>query len=191
MACKHAGRAHRIAVTGGSCSGKSTFCSRLATRFADRVHLVDEVATRIMRSNALDQERLDHAGRRALQLAIYRTQLELEHAAPVDKLLVVDRGTVDAAAYWPEGPEDFWCRVGSSLCAELDRYDSVIWLESGAHVAQYERTVIRTEFAAASRDKGMEILALWRPHRRLVVIPALEDFEEKWARFLQALESSL
>lgn len=51
----------RVAVTGGSCSGKSTFCQRLAVRLGASVHVVDEVATRLISDKRIDQDVLDTA----------------------------------------------------------------------------------------------------------------------------------
>jgi hypothetical protein len=43
--------------------------------------------------------------------------------AASDRIAVVlcDRGTVDGAAYWPDGEAEFWAQLGTSRELELSR----------------------------------------------------------------------
>ena len=125
----------KIVVTGASSSGKSRLVSSLSSSLPWPLPLViiPEVATDLISSRGIDQARLDADARSALQLEIYKEQIRREAAAPRrNHLIVLDRGTVDGAAYWPDGAARFWSAIGSSLAAELARYDAVIWLESAA-----------------------------------------------------------
>lgn len=53
----------------------------------------------------------------ALQKAIYSVQIALEDvqkATYPDRMFLCDRGSCDGAAYWPEGPEDFFKQMGTT-----------------------------------------------------------------------------
>src|SRR4029079_18805765 len=80
-------------------------------------------------------------GRHDAQRRMYRLQLEQEERlarAHPGKILLLDRGTIDGAAYWPEGPEDFWRDIGTTIDKELARYDAVIMLETCAAIGLYD-----------------------------------------------------
>lgn len=84
---------------------------------------------------------VDAAGRRDLQRRIYRLQREQEDRAASrhpNKILILDRGTVDGAAYWPDGPDAYWAEMGTTLEAELARYDHVIWMQTAAAIGIYD-----------------------------------------------------
>jgi hypothetical protein len=76
-----------------------------------------------------------------VQRQIYRLQVQQEQDLAQqhpDKILLLDRGTIDGAAYWPEGAEDYWRDLGTTHAAELRRYDLVIWMESAAALGLYD-----------------------------------------------------
>ena len=107
----------RVVLTGGPGGGKTTAADLLPPR--DR----QSGDHRSRGSNLTVLRRLSPAGRggrepRSAQGAIYHVQRNLEdiqaHQYP-ERVLLCDRGTVDGGAYWPEGPEDFFASVGSTL----------------------------------------------------------------------------
>ena len=56
----------------------------------------------------------------------------MQSALYPERILLCDRGTLDGAAYWPGEPEEFFAAIGTSLEAELARYDAVIFFETAA-----------------------------------------------------------
>ena len=117
-------RARRIVLTGGPGSGKTVISTRIAQMHPEKFVLVPEAATQVYDSLQTRWDKLDIEGRRDVQRKIYRLQVDQEDRTAQSnpgKILLLDRGTIDGAAYWPEGPEDYWRDVGSNLDTELKR----------------------------------------------------------------------
>src|SRR3954466_15675160 len=131
----------RIVLTGGPGAEKPVFSHRIAADHPERFALVPEAATQVYDALQTRWDRLDLEGRRNVQRKIYQLQVDQKDrtaAANPDKILLLDRGTIDGAAYWPEGPEDYWRDVQSTLERELKRYDAVIWMQSAAALGIYD-----------------------------------------------------
>src|SRR4051795_6075203 len=131
----------RVVLTGGPGAGKTVISRRIAADHPDRFILVPEAATQVYDALQTRWDKLDLEGRRDVQRKIYRLQVDQEDRtanANAGKILLLDRGTIDGAAYWPEGPEDYWRDVGSTPAAELKRYYAVVLLESSAALGLYD-----------------------------------------------------
>src|SRR3954447_16368972 len=165
----------RVVLTGGPGAGKTVISHRIAAAHPDRFVLVPEAATQVYDALQTRWDKLDLPGRRDVQRKIYALQVDQEDrtaSANPDKILLLDRGTIDGAAYWPEGPEDYWRDVQSTPQRELSRYDAVIWMESAAALgsAFYDGDASnprRFEDAAGAIEAGRLLLDLWRDHRYL------------------------
>ena len=94
-------------------------------------------------------------------------------------LIVCDRGTVDAAVYWPGGVEDFFARMGTTLDAELARYDAVLHLSPPSNPAFYQSTHVRTESLQQAFEIDRKILKIWEKHPNRLVVGGTEHFFEK------------
>ena len=108
------------------------------------------------------------------------------------KILLLDRGTIDGAAYWPDGPQEYWRDLGTNLRDELNRYDHVIWLETSAALGIYdgsESNLCRFEDAAAARRSGELLQQLWSGHPRLQLVSAHAALEDKIAAVEAAIGS--
>src|SRR5436305_9482535 len=162
----------RIVLTGGPGAGKTVIAQRLAAAHPDRYALVPEAATQVYDALQTRWDKLDLAGRRDVQRKIYGLQVDQENRtadANPGKILLLDRGTIDGAAYWPEGPDDYWRDVGSTIDAELKRYDAVVLLESSAAVGIYDGDASnprRFEDAAGAIAAGQLLARLWEGHPR-------------------------
>ena len=186
----------KIVLTGAPGSGKtsavralaqdSTFCHEVGG-----VTPVAEAATATYARLGTRWDKLDDAGRRDVQRAIYRLQRQHEAAAERDaraaghRLVLLDRGTVDGSAYWPAGPADYWRELGTTAVAELARYDAVVLLETAAAVGAYDgesTNAARFEDAAAAVENGRLLAELWSAHPRVSRVPAAATFAAKlWA----------
>lgn len=151
-----------------------------------RVLGVPEAATQIYRELGVTWPELDHAGRRAAQLAMYRRQLEMEARAEAtvgkDGVQILDRGTLDGATYWPDGVEAFWKAAETTLEAELARYCGVIVLETAAAIGVYDgdqSNAVRFERPAEAIAAGERLLGLWGKHPRVAMVKAEPVFEAK------------
>jgi len=183
----------RIALTGGPGAGKTQACLVLAAAAPHLFVHVPEAASQVYDLLQTRWDRLDAAGRREVQRQIYRMQLNQEATfarSHPDKILLVDRGSVDGAAYWPDGPDAYWTDLSTSHTAELSRYDAAIWLQSSAAIGAYDGPVsnpCRFEDPAAAIDTGARLQRLWQPHPRLHCVEACRCFDDKLARIREVL----
>jgi len=175
----------RIVLTGGPGAGKTCISSKLATDAPQRYVRVAEAATQVYAALKTRWDRLDTAGRRLVQRKIYDLQrLQEEEAAAIagDRTLLLDRGTIDGAAYWPDGPEDYWRELATDPAVEMARYDAVIWLESCAAIGLYDgeqSNACRHEDEAAALELGRRLHELWSAHPRFHVVRAMSRLEDK------------
>ena len=185
--------AKRVVLTGGPGAGKTVISHRLAGEFPDRFVLVPEAATQVYDALQTRWDKLDLEGRREVQRKIYQLQVDQENrtaAANPDRVLLLDRGTIDGAAYWPEGPEDYWRDVQSTPQRELQRYDAVLWLQTAAAIAIYDGSdsnFCRFEDAETAIKSGDMLMTLWGTHPHIKTINASIDLDEKYFTVLSAL----
>jgi predicted ATPase len=175
----------RIVLTGGPGAGKTVISSAVAAASADRYVRVPEAATQIYDLLQTRWDRLDVTGRRDVQRRIYVLQREQEDALAREhpgKTLLLDRGTIDGAAYWPEGAQAYWRELGTTAEHELARYDAVIWLQTSATLGLYDRDAsnpCRFEHPEAAIASGNLLKLLWGKHPRLRLIDAYPELAEK------------
>ncbi len=175
----------RIVLTGGPGAGKTVVAARLAAENPDRFALVPEAATQVYTHLQTRWDRLDAGGRHDVQRRIYHLQREQEERFADEhptKTLLLDRGTIDGAAYWPEGAADYWRDLGTSHAAELARYDAVILLETCAALGLYDgdsSNFCRFEDPAAAIASDNLLELLWGEHPRLTKVPAFPTIDEK------------
>ena len=99
----------KIAITGGPSGGKTTLIEALKKEFAGRIKVVPEAASILYKGGfprVKSYDGLYHA-----QRAIYSVQKEIEDLRCKlypEALIVCDRGSLDALAYWPDTPEHFY-----------------------------------------------------------------------------------
>ena len=184
----------RIVLTGGPGAGKTVVCNALAADRA-RIVLVPEAATQVYAALGSRWDRMDIAGRRDAQRRIYALQVaqetRLAAATRPDQILLLDRGTIDGAAYWPEGPDAYWQDLGTTLADELKRYDAIILLETAATLGIYDgeqSNPVRFEAPAAAIESGRMLHRLWGGHPNLRTVPAFRQIEEKIAAVRRMLD---
>lgn len=182
----------RIVVTGGPGGGKTTAVDLFRRELGERVVVVPEAATMLF-SGGFPRSMEPHA-RRAAQRAIYHVQRNLEdvqRALYPERVLICDRGTIDGAAYWPEGEAmGFHEAMGSTEARELDRYDGVIFFESAAigGMSIEGGNPTRTESNARAVELDARLRTLWSQHPRFVLVPHDASFVRKIMRGLAALD---
>lgn len=177
----------RIVLTGGPGAGKTVVANAIAREEPDRFLLVHEAATQVYQQLGTRWHLLDLAGRRDAQTRMYRLQVEQERRARDEasgRIILLDRGTIDGSAYWPDGVEAFWQAMGTTREAELARYDAVIWLETAATLGLYDGSAsnaVRFEDPAAAIESGKLLKALWAGHPCLHHVGAFAAMEDKIA----------
>ena len=174
-------RAKKIALTGGPNSGKTTALTILKETFGPQVEVVREAATLIFSGGfPRTDNSIPHI--EAAQKIIFVTTKEMEALAEEYShadLIVCDRGTVDAAVYWPNGVEDFFRVMGTRLEAELARYDAVLHLSPPTNPAFYQSTHVRTESLEEAFKIDEKILKIWEKHPNRTIVEGKEHFFEK------------
>ena len=131
--------------------------------------------------------------RRAAQRAIYHVQRNLEDVQSArfpDRILLCDRGTADGAAYWPGDPAAFFGAVGSTLAAELARYDAVIFFETaaagGISIEGGNQTRNESLDEALAIDRRLQ--TIWSRHPRFVIVRHSASFMSKVVEGVAALQ---
>lgn len=176
----------KIVITGGPGSGKTVITRRIAAE-DPRFIAVPEAATQIYTLLQTRWDKLDLAGRHDAQRRMYQLQVDQESrvaAAHPDKILLLDRGTVDGAAYWPEGPAAFWADRNTTRAVELARYDAVIILETCAAIGLYDgntSNAVRFEDSTAAIAAQQTLHDLWEGHPHVTHVRACEKLDEKIA----------
>jgi predicted ATPase len=181
----------RIVLTGGPGGGKTTAADLFRREIGERVVLVPEAAT-ILFQGGFPRSREPGAGLFA-QRAIFHVQRNLEDVQAAlypCRTLLCDRGTVDGAAYWPESDGDYFAAAGTTLEAELRRYDAVIFFETAAvGGASIEGgNPVRNESLAEAVALDTRLRALWMQHPRFIFVPHNPSFFKKISYGLAALE---
>jgi len=189
------GKTVKIVLTGGPCAGKSTLAEMLSRAYQNSLVNVPEAASLLFSGGFPRFEGFE--SRMATQRAIFQVQHELEctYAAQFPNLaLVLDRGTVDGAAYWPEGPDAFFSALGTSLEAELGRYDRVIYLESAAekdYIVHRAANPSRTESWEEARRLDLATQKLWAHHPAFIMIHNQRAFSHKVSEVLSVVAGSI
>lgn len=187
----------KIVITGGPGSGKTIVTAALAAERPERFVLVPEAATQVYTILQTRWDKLDLAGRRDAQRRMYRLQLEQESRLAREhptKTLLLDRGTVDGSAYWPEGPHAFWQDLGTTHEAELARYDAVILLETCAVLGLYDGSdsnFCRFEDADAAVRSSEFLKQLWSGHPRVVYVDSHPKLQDKIDAVRAALDETV
>lgn len=187
---RHDGRL--VVITGGPGAGKTALLELARRDLCEHVAILPEAAG-ILYSGGFPRVE-EPSSRRAVQRAIFHVQHELEREVQErDNVAMVlcDRGTVDALAYWPDDPVDFWREVGSNADAELARYAAVIHLRTPPAGEYNHRNPLRIETAAEAAAIDERIAAAWRGHPRRFVIDHCRHFLDKAHAAMRILAEQL
>jgi predicted ATPase len=181
----------RIVLTGGPGGGKTTAADLLRRELGSRVVIVPEAATILFAGGFPRVQQFD--ANRAAQSAIFHVQRNLEDVQSAlypDRTLLCDRGTVDGAAYWHDGEEAFFRSVGTTLGAELSRYDAVVFFETAAvaGLSIEGGNPVRSESLAQAVELDRRLRALWSRHPRFTLIEHDSSFLKKIVGALGVLE---
>ena len=182
----------RIVLTGGPGGGKTTAADLFRREIGNRVVIVPEAAT-ILFQGGFPRSSKPEAQRFA-QTAIFHVQRHIEDVQASlypSRTLLCDRGTIDGAAYWPGETGEYFAAVGTTLEAELRRYDAVIFFECAAVGGSSIEggNPVRTESIEEAVALDAKLRALWSRHPKFVLVSHNSSFFKKISFGLAALES--
>lgn len=181
----------RIVLTGGPGGGKTTAADLLRRELGSRIVIVPEAATILFAGGFPRAAQYD--ANQAAQSAIFHVQRNLEDVQAAlypERTLLCDRGTVDGAAYWHDGEEAFFRSVGTTLDAELARYDAVVFFETAAvaGLSIEGGNPVRNESLSEAVALDRRLRALWSRHPRFTLIEHDASFLKKIVGALTVLQ---
>ena len=182
----------RVVLTGGPGGGKTAVLEMVRRSLCQHVHVLPEAASIVFGGGFPRED--DSSCRRAAQRAIFHIQRELEVTGEAHNPAIVlcDRGTIDGSAYWPGPVADFWASAGTTLEAELGRYDAVLHLRTPDAAQGYnQQNPLRTETPTTAAEIDDRILDAWQQHPRRYLVEPAGDFLDKAARALEILRAEM
>ena len=189
----------RILFTGGPCSGKTTFTSRVEEIFGERGYrvIIDHEAATDLISGGISPATMGmyEFQKYCVALQLKKEEICMRAAEEIegDKVLIfIDRGLPDDAAY--VGEEDFR-EILKEFNIEYDdmfaRYDFVVHLVTSAKGKEeaytYSNNAARYESIEDARKMDDLALESYRKHPHRVIINNETDFEIKMRKAVQAV----
>lgn len=173
-----------IAITGGPMGGKSSTVNTLKDEFKGLITCVPEASTLLTAGGfpLPNKENPETPEWRILfQKTILLVQQSMEEAYQTlawrnrSKLIVCDRGTLDGAAYLPGGVEEFCRLFRLNMAEEINRYTTIIHLESRAvsepdqfgkegNDCRFEQSAEQALLIEAATKK------VWSSHQRRIIV---------------------
>lgn len=193
-------RLPKIILTGGPCSGKSSAMRALRKEMDEVLHCVPEVATIVIAQVGIRPPLGDRFALRKFQQTIYRVQQSFEEASETcaaregRKGLLLDRGSVDNAAYLPDGLQEFERICRTERAHEYGRYDLVLCLDippKEVFDRERENNPARSETYEQASALGDRIKEVWRGHPRFMLIADQPTWEEKLSVIRAAVHGAI
>lgn len=179
-------------MTGGPGGGKTTAADLFRRELGEQVVVVPESATILFSGGFPRSTQVDAV--RSTQTVIFQLQRSLEDVQAAlypGRILLCDRGTIDGAAYWPDGSDEYFRAMNTSLDAELDRYDAVVFFETAAvaGLSIEGGNPVRLESLEQARRLDAQLRLLWSRHRRFLFVPHDQSFFRKLTVALEQLQA--
>jgi nicotinamide riboside kinase len=182
----------QVAITGGPSGGKTTLIEALKKEFGQKVKVVPEAASILYKGGFPRVKSYD--GYYHAQKAIYEVQKELEQLRAKtnpDSLIVCDRGSLDALAYWPDTEEHFYKTVKTTREVELARYQWIIHLDTATEPDYDTSNLVRTEDFHEALLLNEKIKKSWEGHPQRIIITSENDFFSKMKKATNVIEAIL
>lgn len=189
----------RIVCTGGPCSGKTTFMTRVQEIFEERgyrVFIDHEAATDLITGGVSPATMgMYEFQKYVIGLQLKKEELFYQAAQNIkgdNVLIFIDRGILDDRGYvTPSEFETLLAEFGKTEEEVTNQYDLVLHLTTSAKGAEEAYTLsnneARYEGIDAARAVDDTILDSWKDHPNRVIINNEADFEVKMRQAIQAV----
>lgn len=182
----------QIIITGAPSSGKSSTLIQLARVLSDEVIIIPESAVVLLAGGFPSPSHEDIEQIRAFQKAIIQVQIGLElifsKQNPDANWMVLDRGIIDGAGFWPEGPDAFFEEFNLNQDKALARYDFVLFFELPKKEAFGGINHVRFHNYEQSLESEKNLKKVWGKHPHFIEIRATEIFEDKIASAIAVIK---
>ncbi len=185
----------RLVLTGGPCSGKSSVMRVLAGRFAAQAHFVPEVAS-ILIAQVGVLPPAKGPDQRRFQRVMARVQRSFELASNDQairdgkKVLILDRGTLDIAAYLDGGVGEYEDIMRCTAEDEYREYAKVLFLAQPPEDV-YGRYAADNPARRESYDEALELSSAiedaWGEHPDFTIVD-MDAWDEKVAAVVRHVE---
>lgn len=173
----------RIVLTGAPSTGKSSVMKELKREFGDKVLLVPESAVVLLSGGYPPPQHADIEQIRCFQQAILHVQAGLEFSLPRQnpgaEFMVFDRGSLDGAGFWPNGPADFLNYFQVDLQNEYAKFTDVLFLQLPTPEMFGGINDLRFHNFEQSLLSEKQLEEVWQGHTRFKKVPAQPSLEEK------------
>ena len=189
----------RIVFTGGPCSGKTTFTSRVSQIFAERGYrvIIDNESATDLISGGISPATLGmyEFQKYCVALQLKKEELCLRAANEIsgDKVIVfIDRGLFDNMSYvGEEAYREILKEFGVRLEDINDRYDMVVHLVTSAKGKEeaytFANNAARYETIEQARAMDDAALEAWKDHPNRKIIGNEDVFEVKMLKAIQSV----
>ncbi len=190
------GKIPRIVLTGGPCSGKSSIMESLKSAAGSYIHCVPETASIIISQVGIKPISGDPFAMQRFNRLIYRVQRIFEATSAEyaisqgKKAIVLDRGSVDNAAYMPGGLKEMEDVYKTSRKSEYAQYDLVLYLEvppANIYEKMKSHNPARSEDYNQAKELGKCIREAWEDHPNFHVISNKGGWKKKEESVLEAI----
>ncbi len=185
--------AQYIVLTGGPGAGKTAILELARRYFCPHVTVLPEAASIVFSGGFIRRESLP--AKKAAQRAIFHVENELETLVREEgqsAIVLCDRGTLDALAYWPNSEESFWREVRTTRDKELARYSAVIHLRTPSVSNGYNHTnPMRVETVQEAQAIDQRIVKAWEGHPKRFFVEASEEFFDKARKTIDLIAAEI
>ncbi len=195
---------HRIVLTGGPSSGKTTVINKIKSVYAAqgvRVFIIDETATYLI-NNGIKPFGDDAIDLIDFQELVMRLQLAKEEIVErainmmpdAETLVIYDRGTIDNTAYInAEQFENVLTRLNhvKNFSDLINTYDLVINLVGASSFYTTENNAARSEAADEALRLGEVTLKAWMGHPKIKIVLPSETMDGKINEVLNIINDEM
>ncbi|MBL7542414.1 MAG: ATP-binding protein [Bdellovibrionaceae bacterium] len=180
----------KIVITGAPSSGKSSIAQYLTDLNLPNILVVPETARILLSAGFPIPTEPAHIF--DFQKAVLSLQKTLEYSiqqnhSPTLTHVILDRGAIDGAVFWPHGMDHFFRTFHLDYEYELSRYDHVIFPRLPDQDNFGKKDSLRFHTFEESLEAEIKLQTLWSKHLSYTEIPAQKDFQKKIDAVIQTI----